>query len=124
MAVLNVRDLLLARVGVPVTVRDRSSLLGDIPPFTVAGAEVVRGNPARIGFTLVNTGSLVATVQPRRAPVAGVGIRIEPNGGALIVNWEEDGEVVAWPWFGTATGGNSDAWLLETLIDAGPAGER
>jgi len=116
---LNVRDLLLRRLGVPVTMR-RSPQATSV---SNTSTEVARGNPARVGLQLINSGTFVVNVFPLRALVAPFGFRLEPNGGALLLNWEQDGEIVAWPWAGIAVGGVSDVLAVEEIIDSGPEDE-
>lgn len=113
---LNVRDLLVARLGVPVSTRFTQVNF----VVSTTGTQIARGAPHRIGLAIVNSGPFVMFVRPLIAPPAGIGFRVEPNGGALILGWEEDGEVVAWPWFGTSVGGDTDLFTMEQMIEAAP----
>jgi len=118
MAVRSVRDLLSARWGVPLTPRHSS-------PIVTVGVTVVsllRQDAARVGFMVANLGAFTLFLIPQGAgfpPDATHGIRLEPNGGALTVNWEEDGEAVAYEWLAAASGNSTSVYFLETLIDQG-----
>lgn len=114
MVPLNVRDLLIARVGVPVVARQTAELIAS----GVDGFQIIQGVPNRIGLAIVNGGTGVMFARPLVAPGAGLGFRVEPGGGALLVSWEEDGEVVAWPWFGVTSAGTTLLYRLEILIEA------
>ena len=114
MAVLNVRDLLIDRVGVPLTPRFNAFTVLTTLPAT----RVLPANPTRVGWSIVNNGSFVVFALPGTRQVSPVGFRIEPDGGALIANWEEDGELVAQEWFAMAVGGSAIVRTFETLIDA------
>lgn len=113
MAVFNVRDLLIDRLGVPLVPRFNAvSVLTTLP-----ATRIIPANPTRAGFALVNGGSFVVFTQPSRQ-LSAVGFRIEPDGGALILNWEEDGELCNMEWTGMAVGGSAVVRSFETLIDA------
>src|SRR6267378_1336976 len=102
MAKLNIRDLLQNRLGVPTTpVHSGVLLLG------TAQQSVLKNDPSRVSFIMVNTGAVPAFVLPAGGnPLIGNnGIRIEANGGALVTKWEDDGEMVAYEWFGFSVGG-------------------
>jgi hypothetical protein len=57
-------------------------------------------------------------VYPLRVTAEFQGFRLEAQGGALFANWEEDGELVALPWFGLGVGGSVLLRHLEIIIDA------
>lgn len=112
---LTVRDLLRARLGTATTpVRNRAA-----SSVGTTAADVLRNDPSRASFQFVNLGAFTVFVTPLGEPSSTNGFRIEANGGALIADWETDGEVVAWAWRGIAIGGTSALLILENLIDAG-----
>ncbi len=114
----NVRDLLKARLGVPTRPRTSSPVMAPAPVV----APAVKQDAARVGIMFVNTGTFQVFLVPNSGgnpPSAVTGIKVEPNGGSLVVTWEEDGEITAWEWLGTANGGNSILFVVETIIDEG-----
>ncbi|MGH7375869.1 MAG: hypothetical protein ACREKK_00435 [Candidatus Methylomirabilales bacterium] len=113
---LTVRDLLRARLGVPtVPVRNRAA-----SSVSITAANVLRNDPSRASFELVNLGAFTVFITPHGEPSSTNGFRVEPNGGVLFVEWEVDGEVVAWPWRAIAIGGLTALFILENLIYTGP----
>lgn len=113
---LTVRDLLRARLGVPTSpqVNRAASSVG------TTAATVLRNDPSRVSFVLVNLGAFVVFVVLRGEPSSTNGLRVEPNGGTLIVGWEDDGEMVAWEWRAVAVGGTSALLVLENIMATGP----
>jgi len=109
------RDLLRLRLGVPTSGRP------SLAAATTSGIQVIRQDPARVSFILVNTGGNAAFVGPDlpTRPTGLDGIRIDPFGGALLVEWETDGEMVGWAWRGVSIGGPTTFYLLENVIDQG-----
>lgn len=107
-----VRDLLEARLGVRTTAFENraASSIG-----TTAG-QVFRQDPSRVSFLFVNLSLNNITIRPRIAPTSTRGIRLAPNGGSVEVDWETDGEVVAWEWLGIADGAGSEFFALENII--------
>ncbi len=88
-----VRDLLVALRGVTYTPRSN--------PVVVAGLTdtiVLKNNPARIAWLIVNFGPIDCFLLPLTAPVSGSGVRLAANGGAVSAEWTEDGELVAYEW--------------------------
>jgi len=113
---LTIRDLLRNRLGVPTTpVHSGFLLLG------TGQQTVLKGDPSRVSFIMVNTGAFPAFVLPAGGnPLTGTnGIRIEANGGALVTKWEDDGEMVAYEWFGFSVGGIALLVIVSNVIAAG-----
>ena len=118
MIVRNVRDLLTNRLGVPTRPRTQLVTLAAAPLVATA----LKQDAARVGILFVNVGTLQIFLAPQDGffpPSANFGIKIEPNGGAVSVLWEEDGEITAWEWRAAANGGNSLLFIVETIIDEG-----
>ncbi len=121
----NVRDLLSRRWGVPLVTQAEQ-------PISVIGLTPVtflRQNPARVGFIAVNLGASPVFIQPAHVPTvvtgfdpevsATQGIRLEANGGGAILNWEQDGEMVAWEWRGVVSAGTTTLIVFEIALDKG-----
>ncbi len=111
----SVRDLLRNRWGVPLTPRVSRNVLVPLFPF----GSILRQDAARIGFVIVNEGDNVCQLSPFTDPFTGTGIRLDPSGGALITDWEQDGEQVAWEWFGNSIGNPTSLYIVEVLLDQG-----
>jgi len=114
----NVRDLLKARLGVPTRPRTTSPVISAAPVV----ASPVKQDAARVGIMFVNVGAFQVFLVPGTGgnpPSANIGIKVEPNGGSLVVTWEEDGEITAWEWQAAANGGTSILFVVETIIDEG-----
>ncbi len=110
-----IRDLLTARLGVPTTPQTNRSTSS---VGTTVG-QLLRNDPGRVAFLIVNLGgfNIFAVPQDAGAPSATKGILIQPNGGALVAKWDDDGEVTAWEWLAIAIGGASAVYTQEAVID-------
>ena len=89
-----VRDLLVALRGVAYTPR--------ISTVVVAGLTdtiILKNDPSRVAFILVNAGPIDCVVLPLVAPAVGTtGFKIANGGGVLSAQFDEDGEIVAYEW--------------------------
>ncbi len=116
MAASNIRDLLVARLGVPLSTRAGAFV-------AIAGvATKIRMDPARVLLTVVNEGGFGVFLSPIGIgvdPTLSLGARLEPNGGTAVVLWDEDGEVTGWEWGLSGIGGSSTLAVFETIIDLG-----
>ena len=110
-----IRDLLLARLGVPTTPQTNRSTAS---VGTTAG-QILRNDTGRVAFLIVNLGAFSIFVVPQVAgqPSPTLGVLIQANGGALSAKWDDDGEVVAWEWLAIAVGGASAVYVQEAVID-------
>lgn len=82
-------------------------------------AQVLRQDPNRASFLVVNLSLNDMYLGPFRDPSSTKGIRLGPSGGSLAVWWAEDGEVVAWEWWIIATAAASAYLIIENLIEPG-----
>ncbi len=117
--IANVRDLLDKRLGVPVWTRGNSP---SVPNVGTTAAVLIKQDAARIGFIAVNLGSNPCFLVPDgigSSPAAGIGLKLEPQGGNVALLWEEDGEMVAWAWQAAVLVGSTLVLVLEILIDQG-----
>ncbi len=115
----NVRDLLSARVGVPVSNRSNGPVSLNV---TTVAAQILKQDGARIAILFVNLGSNPVFVAPDGIGInlgQNIGAKVEPLGGSLFMWWEEDGELVAYAWQAIAVGGSSGVLVVETIIDQG-----
>ena len=107
-----IRELIQSRLGCPTTSRASP----DPSTIGVVAAQILKLDSRRIAAQIINLSTQVIYVTPIGVPSATIGIRLEPNGGALALSFLEDGEVVAWEWLALATGALSNYLALETLI--------
>ena len=107
-----IRDLLEARLGTrftPFTNRVVSSVGTSV-------IQVLRQDPSRVGFVIVNLSANVIFLTPIGTPSSSLGIRLGPSGGSVTTWWEEDGESIAWEWRGVADAAASAIYTLEYVI--------
>jgi len=109
---LTIRDLLNKRFGVPFT----PAFQRDADVIGTAVQLVLKQDPSRIAFTIVNVGSFDVGIIPRGQPTGQKSFIVAANGGVLTAQWDEDGEVVSQEWRGFANGGSSSCLIMETLI--------
>jgi hypothetical protein len=88
---------------------------------TVASVQA-KQDAARVALLFINLGSSPCFVAPASIganPAAGIGIKIEAQGGSATLIWEEDGEMVAWEWQAAVLVGSTVLLVMELLIDQG-----
>ena len=112
MAVQTIRDLLNQLYGVAIAPRFQR----DADIIGTAVQLVLRQDPSRIAFIIVNVGSFDVGIIPRGQPTGQKSFIVAANGGTLSGQWDEDGEVVSQEWRGFANGGASSCLIMETLI--------
>lgn len=68
-------------------------------PFTLSTTpeQILKANPDRIAWTLVNLGGVVVYVGHEEAVSSLNGYYMAANGGVLAMKWDEDGELVGFP---------------------------
>ena len=81
-------------------------------PFA-ASATILRNNPDRLGFIVVNLGATAMYVAWDSTVSATHGIYISPNGGTFSMLADEDGELVGWELYGTAITSDNDIFTVE-----------
>jgi len=109
-------DLLERRFGVKTRgVRDP---LG-VSPIGVAPLVVLRNNPNRLGFVIMNLSAATVYLDLEQDVNAGagteVGLRLDPNGGFVTLIWDEDFQMVAWAWWAVSTAALTRLAILEVV---------
>jgi len=74
-------------------------------------------NPKRLSFTFVNLSVNIIYIAPSNQVAATFGIRLAPNGGMIVVQWDRDFEMVSQEWWATAAANNSAVYCLENIAD-------
>ncbi len=113
MAIETIRDLLNAYYGVAIAPRFQRD--ADIVGTSVQ--RILKQDPSRIAFTIVNTGAFDVAIRPAGQPTAQKSFLVAANGGVLSGDWREDGELLSQEWSGLAVGGASSCLIIETLIE-------
>lgn len=101
---LSIYDLIANELGVG-NVR-----VGDNPEAVdvdVADKIILRANPMRYAFMIINVSANNIHLVPRRAVVADAGILLAANGGFFTLSWREDLNLPAVEWHATAAVDNS-----------------
>ena len=75
-------------------------------------ATILRNNPDRLGFVIVNLGITAMYVAWDPSVSATHGIYIAPNGGTFGMIADEDGELVGWELFGIAITSDNDIFIV------------
>ena len=89
----------------------------EVTQVEVADTIVLRNNPDRLGFLLVNLGANPIFLRPGSVVTSTTGVRIAHTGGQMFVWWREDLQITGWDWHGIATGGVSAIVLLDYIAD-------
>lgn len=80
----------------------------------VTKTQILRNNPDRLGFLIINLGANPIYVTPDSEPSTTRGILLAASGGFLTMLGKEDGAVVGFEFWGIASGGASAIFSLET----------
>lgn len=109
-------DLLLQKFGVKT--RPRRDPL-NVSPIGIVPVVVLANNPNRLGFVIMNLSANVVyidlTNDVNATVGAEVGLRLDANGGFVSMSWDVDFQMVAWAWWGIASGANSRLTILEVI---------
>ncbi len=107
------------RLGVnTLTARNRS-----LSQVGVAVVTIARQDPSRLVLRVNNLSVNTLTILDDRNITTARGIRVPPSGGSVEIRADEDGERVAYEWFGFAGAAASDVLIEEVLISTqGPGG--
>jgi len=112
-----IRDLVVARLGVPVTpVFNRQ---GGI--ITTTQSVILKQDPTRVAFIVSVGGPFDCFIGPTRIFLAqNFGFRVPGFNGVAVATWDEDGEIVGEEWAGQSVGGGDLVLITEYLIAPGP----
>lgn len=85
--------------------------------FTVGVAitNIIKANPNRLSFLIVNLSGNALYISPRPDVSAVQGIYVAPNGGNIQLTWDKDFELVSQEYFAIASGANSQIFILENI---------
>ncbi|HKC82550.1 MAG TPA: hypothetical protein VKD46_00980 [bacterium] len=113
MSIQTIRDLLNQQYGVVIAPRFQrdADIIGTVVQL------VLRQDPSRIAFIIVNTGTFDVGIIPVGQPTGQKSFIVAANGGTLSGTWRDDGELINREWRGFANGGASSCLILETVIE-------
>ena len=80
----------------------------------IAITQLLRNNPDRLGYIIVNLGANDMLVSFDEHPAANRGIFVANGGGILSLNVNDDYELVGYPVYGTAPLGATAIFVMET----------
>jgi len=103
------REFSLKRFGFPTRPVENPV----VAEVSTTAAEILRNNPDRVFWIVVNLSANVVYVGLSGGVSATKGIRLDANGGFTSSSVEEDGEAVAYQVFAIATGAASAIYVLE-----------
>ena len=106
---MGAREFTLKRFGFPTRAVENPV----VAAVGTSALTVLRNNPDRVFWLVVNLSTNVVYVALARDVAATKGIRLDPNGGWTSMSVEEDGEAVAYEVFAKATGASSAIYVLE-----------
>ena len=81
-------------------------------PFA-ASATILRNNPDRLGYIVVNLGTTAMYVAWDSTVSATHGVYVAPNGGSFSLIADEDGDLVGWELFGISITSDNDIFIVE-----------
>jgi len=103
------QELLTKQLGVAVSpvVNPLVSQVG------LAVTRVLGNNPNRVAAVVTNLSLNRIYISPDRSPSSSHGIRLDPNGGSIVLLWNEDFSLVGWEWNAIADAAGSSIFVLE-----------
>lgn len=108
----SVRDLVQELYGVNSVSQPTAKTTGGAGAVT----QCFKNNATRVAALVFNLSANVMYISPDAAPSAANGIRLDPNGGRLILNFKDDLELCGYEWnIFDATGGGA-FYILETFL--------
>ena len=106
---MGAREFTLKRFGFPTRAVENPV----VAAVGVAVLTVLRNNPDRVFWLIVNLSANIVYVGLAGDVSATKGIRLDANGGWVSMSVEEDGEAVGYEVFAVATGAASAIYVLE-----------
>ncbi len=116
MATRTLADLVRGHLGVPTFTRENP----EVSTVGVTPVTVLRQNPNRVAFTIVNLSAVEVFLRPLQNPSATVGILVGPGGGSLTLDWLEDFDLCGYEWRAVANAAASPVFVLEWLLQREP----
>jgi len=110
-----VREVIERLRGVATTPR----INRDATQAAATSGVVLKQDPSRVSFLIVNLGSFDVFLAPLGAASLTRGMRIPASGGSVSAQFDEDGEVVGNEWQAIGNGGVSALFILENVIEPG-----
>jgi hypothetical protein len=78
----------------------------DLNPVTdavaITATQILRADPKRTGFTIINSGDRTILLAPDPAPGVANAITLNPQGSAMTVTKRDDHEMATMPWWAIA----------------------
>jgi hypothetical protein len=110
---VTINDLLEIELGAPT----RPVINPVLSQVGTAELQVLRNNPNRIQFILVNLSANAMFILPQPGVSSSNGIRIPPSGGSGSFWWKEDAAVVSWDWYVVASASSSNLLVIESVTN-------
>lgn len=112
MQIKSLHDLIERDYGV----RTAHSVNPVVTQIETSVTNFLQGNPRRVSFVIVNVGASAIYLTPDNLPSTTRGIYLAPNGGSASVKWQDDFELLTYPWYGIASGAASEIIVIENFI--------
>ncbi len=87
-----------------------------VTQIEVTITKFLQGNPRRVSFVITNVGAAPIYMTPDNLPSTTRGIYLAPNGGSASLTWEDDFELLTYPWHAIASGAASECIVIENYI--------
>jgi hypothetical protein len=82
----------------------------------IAVTQVFATNPKRLSLMIMNISASNIFLNVDQQVSAARGILLTPMGGSVSLTWEHDFDLVAFPWYATATADNSPVIAIEVFV--------
>lgn len=107
----NLRDVIDSRFGV----RTEAAVNREGDTVGTTQQTILAANPRRLAATIVNLGAAAIYLSPDSTVSASRGVRIAPSGGTFGLVFDEDFDLVAYPWVAIADAAGTPVFVVEVL---------
>lgn len=80
-----------------------------------SATELVEQHPDRVGLIIINLSANHGFLAPSRDVASNFGARLSQNGGQAILIWDEDFDLVGYPWFAVNDTAAGDWFVMEIV---------
>ena len=110
----DVYDLLRAEYGVDAEILVNSEGVD----IDTTDKVILKLNPRRVALMVMNLAANAVFIRPIDAATTSIGVRLDPNGGTMSLNWRDDFNMSAMEWHGISGTANQVFISIEVLLRA------
>ena len=109
---MSIYDLLNESLGVNASPKEDAL----ISTVGTSSAQLLRNNPNRVAFIMVNLSGGDIFLRPQSDATTSEGVQITPQGGSVVVRWQDDFLLPAEAWYAIGSVASSNFYLISLLL--------